>query len=139
MGFHLPESSLFSFLSFPSAKDFFLCMSAACMCSLTHQKCLSSTADSVCFCLWCAKFLHCYLSHLRFFLPFNSLTGRKKEPNQDPCTCPSLASQFDTMFDKFFYPLKPLILVCNAGLTRGLNTHKMHKISSQMLRIIICL
>lgn len=101
------------------------------MCSLTHQKCLSSIADSVCSCLWCAKCLHCYLSHLRFFLPFNSLTGREKEPNQDPCTisvtCPSLAFQFDTMFDKLPYPLKPLILVCNAGLTIGLNTHKIHK------------
>lgn len=60
---------IFIFLSPLCFEDFFYA-SAACVYSIIHNKCLSSRPFSVGFCLWCSRFLCCYLSHLRVFLTF---------------------------------------------------------------------
>lgn len=53
-------------------------MSVIYICFLTPNKCIS-TADSVCAYLWWLRFLCCYLSCSRFFLPFTYLTEGENE------------------------------------------------------------
>jgi hypothetical protein len=61
----------------------FLRVSATGACSLAPQQ---TPFFNCWFCVWCLRFLCCWLLHFWCFLPFNSLTGREKEPGGDSWT-----------------------------------------------------